>query len=130
MEDFGLNFAGNGIFDAFGMVIAIITIIFIFGTPVIIVLSILFYKLRKARRLQDTVIKLAEKGVPIPPELFASPLGPNADLRRGVLLIAVGVGLALFLWSVRGPWGLGAIPLLLGAAYLLVWHLDQKKPSA
>jgi hypothetical protein len=57
----------------------------------------------------------------------------RSDLRRGVVLTMIGVGLMVFFAAVNdwegGAWTLGLIPFLIGAGYLLVWKLDTKKDN-
>ncbi len=107
------------------------------------------------RRRMYEVMKLAyEKGQPLPPELMSSlqadpaeilptpePTAPDKDLRRAVVLIAVGLGLAGlgaglgfgigFASDVGGAIvggiiaGTGAIPGFIGVAYLLLWLVGR-----
>lgn len=131
MSDFGWSFgAFEGAGDMGSMVIAIVAISLLFGTPLLIVLSILWYKLLQARRVHDTIRVLAEKGLPIPPELLPHAPGGAADRRRGILLVAVGAGLYLFLIFVGGPWGLAAIPLAIGCGYLITASIGNRDPRA
>ena len=104
--------------------IAGIAITFGLGAPIVLVGLILWYKSRKTRMIHETALQLAEKGQPVPPELFLGTDEPLSDLRRGVVLVALGLGLALFMYQVGGPWSLGLIPLFMGAGYLVVWKLD------
>jgi Domain of unknown function (DUF6249) len=113
-------------------VVALLAVILIFGTPIIIVIAILIHKAKRTQRIHQTVIALAEKGLPIPPDLFVDK--PSADgtspLQKGVVLIAVGAGLTIFFLSLpdrHAPWGVGMIPLLIGVGYLIVWKLEGKK---
>jgi hypothetical protein len=52
-------------------------------------------------------------------------------MRRGVVLVMVGLGLMLFLGAVNdwegGAWAVGIIPFLIGVGYLLVWKLEGRK---
>jgi Domain of unknown function (DUF6249) len=88
----------------------------------------------KSRSLQRTVRMMVEKGQPVPPELFASPAGapirPWYDLRRGIILLAVGVAFVIFFgltagWE-EGVWALGLIPGLIGFGYIIVWRLANR----
>ena len=97
------------------------------GAPIALVGLILWYKSRKTRMIHETALRLAEKGQPVPPELFLGAEEPFSDLRRGVVLVALGLGLALFMYQMDKPWSLGLIPLFMGAGYLVVWKLDAGK---
>jgi hypothetical protein len=112
--------------------VAMLSVILVFGTPIIIVIAILIHKSKRTQRIHQTVVALAEKGLPIPPELFVDK--PAADstspLQRGVVLIAVGAGLTVFFLSLpdrNTAWGIGMIPLLIGVGYLIVWRLEGRK---
>lgn len=118
--------------DSMSGLVAILSVILAFGTPIIIVIAILVHKSRRTQRIHQTVVALAEKGLPIPPDLFVDkPAADNTSpLHKGVLLIAVGVGLTIFFLSMQdrhAPWGVGMIPLLIGVGYLIVWKLEAKK---
>lgn len=118
------------------MAIPIVGIIFstLFGAPVLIVGLILFFSYWKQRSLHRTVRMMVEKGQPVPEGLFAPPQSParqRSDMRRGVVLVMVGLGIMIFFGAVNnwndGSWALGVIPFLIGAGYLLVWKLDANK---
>ena len=118
--------------DNMSGLIAILAVILVFGTPIIIVIAILVHKARRTQRIHQTVVALAEKGLPIPPDLFVD--RPAADstsaLQKGVVLVAVGAGLTIFFLSTsdrHGLWGIGMIPLLIGVGYLIVWKLEGRK---
>ena len=118
--------------DGMGGIIALVCVTLVFGKPVLIVIAILIHKSRRTQAIHDTVVRLSEKGLPIPPELFVErrPEDPNASLHKGIILVAVGLGLTIFFLTMqdrRAPWGVGMIPLLIGAGYLLVWKLEAKK---
>ncbi len=120
------------------MAIPIVGIIFtaIFGTPVLIVAAIMFFSYLKSRSLHRTVRMMVEKGQPVPPELFAAAptaIRARSDMRRGVVLMMVGIGVMVFFGAVNdwegGAWSLGIIPFLIGAGHLLVWKLEGNKPA-
>ena len=103
----------------------------VFGLPVAIVAVVLFYRHRKNAMLHRTLALMIEKGTPIPPELFTpEPKEKPSDLHRGIVLVMTGLGIAVF-FAVRHDvnWGLGMIPLLIGAGYLIAWKLGQKPQS-
>lgn len=111
--------------------IAIVSVILAFATPVIIVIAILVHKARRTQRIHQTVVALAEKGLPVPPDLFVDrpPPDQTSTLHKGVILIAVGLGLIFFFLTMPNhrPWGVGMIPLLIGVGYLMVWWLEGRK---
>ncbi|CAN5549352.1 hypothetical protein BH20VER1_BH20VER1_21740 [soil metagenome] len=125
------DFGGD---DLPGIAVAIIAIIFmtLFGAPVLIVAVIMFFSYIKARSLHRTVRMMVEKGQPVPEALFATPHSPakqRSDMRRGVVLLAIGVGVMLFFAAVSdgGAWAMGLIPFLIGAGYLAIWQLETRK---
>jgi Domain of unknown function (DUF6249) len=119
------------------LAIPIVTIVFltIFGTPILIVAVILYFSFSKTRALHRTVRMMVEKGQPVPEALLNPPPAQRqrSDMRRGVVLTMVGLGLMLFFAAVNdwegGAWSIGLIPFLIGAGYLLVWKLEGKKDN-
>jgi hypothetical protein len=105
-----------------------------------------FYQEKERRQLHETLRVAYEKGQPPPPELIEKltsgarmdvASSGESDLRRAVVLVAVGLGLAclglglgygISHASPVGGWitggaiaGAGAIPGMIGIAYLLLW---------
>ncbi|HMJ05138.1 MAG TPA: DUF6249 domain-containing protein [Chthoniobacterales bacterium] len=124
--------------DSALMAIPIIGIIFstLFGAPVLIVGVIMFFSYWKSRSLHRTVRLMVEKGQPVPEALFsAAPtvIRQRSDMRRGVVLVMVGLGIMIFFGAVNewegGAWAMGIIPFLIGCGYLLVWKLEGDKRS-
>jgi hypothetical protein len=120
------------------LAVPIVAIVFmsIFGAPVLIVAVILYFGFSRNRMMHRTVRMMAEKGQPIPPGLLAPPtpaVRQRHDMRRGVVLTMIGVGLMIFLGAVNdwegGAWSLGLIPFLIGAGYLIVWKLEGGKKN-
>jgi hypothetical protein len=120
------------------MAIPIVGIIFttLFGAPVMIVGVIMFFSYWKARSLHRTVRMMVEKGQPVPEALFATPpraVRQRSDMRRGVVLVMVGLGIMVFFAAVNdwegGSWAMGIIPFLIGVGYLLVWKLEGPKDA-
>jgi hypothetical protein len=105
-------------------VVAILGMLVSFGLPLALVAMVLAYKHRKLRMSHETIARLAEKGLPVPPELIEPPARRrSAALRGGLVLVALGIALAAFLAEVHGPWSIGLIPGLMGLALLLSWHI-------
>jgi hypothetical protein len=119
------------------MAIPIVGIIFttLFGAPVMVVGIIMLMSYLKARSLHRTVRTMVEKGQEVPAALFTAPAAQRvrSDMRRGIVLSMIGIGLIIFLgtingWS-EGEWSFGMIPLLIGAGYLLVWKLEGRRDN-
>jgi len=116
------------------MAIPIVGIVFttLFGAPVMVVAAIMFFSYLKSRSLHRTVRSMVEKGQEVPAALFAAPpvIRARSDLRRGVVLLMVGLGLMIFFGAVNdwegGAWSLGVIPFVIGLGYLLVWKLEDR----
>ena len=114
--------------------IVAISVLAVFGAPVLIVAVIMYFGFSKNRLMHRTIRMMVEKGQPVPAALLAPPAPAQrqrSDMRRGVVLVMVGLGLMLFLGAINewegGAWSLGIIPFLIGAGYLLVWKLEGKK---
>jgi hypothetical protein len=116
-------------------VVAVVALMVTFGMPIVIVALISWYKMRKQRLIHATVLALAEKGVPIPPELIVPPqklaqIRVNSDLKIGILLLAAGAGVSLFLLELDAKaLSLGAIPMLIGIGYIVAWKIEKPKAS-
>jgi len=104
----------------------------IFGSIVLIV-AITTYATQRNRTMRHETIRLAlEKGVAPPHELLEEPqkaIDETRDLRRGLTLSGLGLGLALCLYFIpnqgnpTAPWSLGFVPLLVGLGYLATWFV-------
>src|ERR1700731_2386352 len=114
-------------------VIPLVGIIFltVFGAPVLIVAVIMYFGFSRNRMMHRTIRMMVEKGQEVPPALLVPPppaQRQRSDMRRGVVLVMVGLGLMLFFGAVNnwesGVWAIGIIPFLIGAGYLLVWKLE------
>jgi hypothetical protein len=130
-----LDHAKSGDIPEFVIPIVAITLLTVFGAPVLIVGLILYFSFSRSRALHRTVRMMVEKGQPVPAALLSPPPAQRqrSDLRRGVVLTMIGLGLMVFFGAVNdwegGAWTLGLIPFLIGAGYLLVWKLDTKKDN-
>jgi hypothetical protein len=117
-------------FAPFVMIIAIVAIVF-------------YFKHRRNKMMQETMLALIEKGVPITPELLAqlriTPSGssnkpgqqPGQSRHRRLLpgLILTGVGTALLITNLgrnSGDNKAGWIVLFIGVAFLIVWFVERK----
>ena len=134
------------------MVVAIVAVIFL--SPVLVIALILWYRMRKARMLNETMLKLAEKGVVPPAEalgaLAGTPSSPMAampsaapiyeqakqirrraawsDLRKGVIMGGIGLGLTFFSMLDDGtPNSVGLVLLFVGVGYIVLWWFEERQ---
>jgi hypothetical protein len=107
--------------------VAITGTLVVFGLPLLLVAIVLFYKQRRMRITHETILRLAEKGIPVPPELLEPPRTRSSGLRGGLVLIALGAGLSIFFLERGGPWSIGLIPGLMGVALLVAWAIESRE---
>jgi Domain of unknown function (DUF6249) len=134
------------------MVMFIVAIVFL--SPVLAIGLFLWYRWRKARMLNETMLKLAEKGVVPPAEALgaltgnpssaiaaapsAAPLYEQAkqvrrraawsDLRKGVILGGIGLGLTSFSMLDDGtPNSIGLVLLFVGIGYIVLWWFEDRQ---
>jgi len=127
----------------------LLAIIGVFFIPAALVILIVWFRNNertKRYRLQaDLATKALEKGQPISADLFAEIERKRKPLNTGIILIAVGIGVALFIWLSKGavPGGhsgayqigyqfgraasLGIIPFLIGVAYVIIHFIEKGK---
>jgi hypothetical protein len=112
-----------------GVLVPLFSVVFIFGTPIVLVALILRYRTKQAHLLHQTILTMVEKGVPVPAELLNPPRRAKSDLRSGIALMAVGLGLTIFFAVTTGnsgAWGIGMIPLLLGIGFIIAWKIEGR----
>ena len=113
--------------------------IVMFVVVAVIVWLVSYFRFRSRSETQQTIRLALEKGSELSPELLASLREPepdrNKDLRRGVIWLALAVGLALCGVAVPDPTGYtlrgtlagAAFPLTIGIAYILLWRYGSKQ---
>lgn len=130
--------------------IGIFAIFAVFGSITAIVVGPSWLKSRERREMQATVRAAIDKGQPLPPEVIEA-LGKEAtknlpsrtrDIRRGIIWLAVGIGMAVFSLiseSSGGPGGWGddnvgggllgiaAIPATIGLAFIVLSFFNKNK---
>ena len=136
-----------------GMVIAIVSVVFL--SPVLAIGLILWYRMRKQRMLNETMLKLAEKGIIPPAEAMSALAGGKqaqalstaattaplyeqarqirrrevwSDLRKGVIM--GGIGLGLTFWSIlddQSANALGLVLLFVGIGYVVLWWFEERQ---
>ena len=114
------------------MLVAITGIIFGVGAPVLVIFLILLFSGKKATKKLDTLVKIVEHGGKLEPEMLEmlnEPIGPDADLRKGLIWLAVGIPLTMGLAMTNDdvPWVFGLIPVFIGGAYLILMKITLGK---
>jgi len=129
-----------------------LAVLLVFLVPLLIIVLLIWYKMRKNRMLNETMLKLAEKGVP-PADAMAAldasqggrpPAGfplyeqarqfrqraASSDLRKGVILVALGLAFSFYSMIEDGsPNGIGLVLLFLGLGYCVLWFFEDRKPA-
>jgi len=105
--------------------------------PVLIVLIVMQYRLRRTRARYQLLTQLADKGVELPAQLIAESPDDHYERRRALVLIGGGLGLMAMLLAlpirlndgqgVGSLWGIGLLPLFTGLGYLASWWLNQRE---
>jgi hypothetical protein len=103
-----------------------------FVTVLVSIAVVLWFRARSERARHEMAMLFMEKGQPVPPELLGRPRLPASDLRRGMVLLAMGAGLGLALLVAGQPAsaGVGLVPALTGLGYLAVWRIEGKNRNA
>jgi hypothetical protein len=112
-----------------GALIGLAAVLLIFGSPFLIVIAVLRHRNNKQRILSDLALRLAEKGQTVPPELFVDAPPVRSDLRRGIIWIAVGLGVAIFgaFDGDNDVIGIGFIPVMIGIGFAVAAWLDNRQ---
>jgi hypothetical protein len=107
-------------------------------TPIVIVVTVMRYRLRQTEARYSLLLQLADKGVVLPEEWLFEPRTVFSERRRALVLMGGGLGLiAMFCAlpfrfdngsSVGQLWGLGLLPLITGLGYLASWWLNRRGP--
>jgi hypothetical protein len=99
----------------------------VLALPVGIVAVVLTFRHHRQKLAHETMRLMIEKGLPVPTELINPPppaKAPKSDLRRGLIWLALGIGLVIPLKQPTedsGIWAAGLVPAFIGVAYLLCW---------
>jgi hypothetical protein len=139
-----------------GVIAGIVQALFFFLFLAAIILGPRYLRSREREKLHETLRIAYEKGQPVPPELITAlvkePAGdrgmptPDADFRRGLVMVFVGIGFAvaafalyqgISVFSEQGAWitaqsvaAVGAVPGLIGVAYLVLWFAKRASAKA
>lgn len=97
-------------FPRFGGLIAVLTILIVFGFPIIIVLLVLFFRYKNRRNRYRLMEKALATGQQIPSEVIKETV--HGDLKdKGIKNICLGIGLFIFLWAITN-FAIGCIGII------------------
>ena len=113
----------------------IVAIVLLFGGPVVIVALVSYNRRRTRQMVHETIDRIIAQGKDVPVELLDKlDKGRNGRsmLSRGATNVALGLGIAGFLWGVGGDEAasLGLIWICLGVGQLVVWKLEGNGKSS
>lgn len=107
------------------------------GIPIVAIIGWFIYASQRTRLQQELLMKLAETGQPMPPEIFQSELfrgrrSGKSPLRRGLVVTAVGISVMLYGWILGDTSVLaaGVIPLVIGLVLLLAAAIEGRQAKA
>ena len=121
-------------------ILGILVPISFFAMIAAIVIVPRYLKSLERQKLQETLRAAVERGQPIPPEVVDAmtverkqPGAPERDLRRGIVWLGVGAGLATFglVLGYAEPdatyplLGIAAFPSFIGLAFLAIYFLTR-----
>jgi hypothetical protein len=128
--------------------VGFVAILCVFGTITAIVFGPTYLKFRERREMQATVRAAIDKGQPLPPEMIEAMTKDVAknlpsrtrDIRRGIIWLAVGLGIAAFGYLNSLGWqdsdmehvfggsiGFAAIPVTVGLAFLVLSFFNKNR---
>ncbi|MDD3038417.1 DUF6249 domain-containing protein [Bacteroides sp.] len=112
-----------------GIIVAIISIIAVFGLPVFVLFIIFFFRYKNRKSRYHLVEQAIAAGVPIPENLI-NENKPSDPCATGIKNTFTGIGLFVFLWAITGEFSIGAIGLLvmfMGIGKWLIGYKQQKE---
>jgi hypothetical protein len=127
----------------------------VFLVPLVVIILVIWYKMRRTRMMNETMLKLAERGVVPAGEAMqaiangrpepalqsgpaTAPLYEQAqslrkraawsDLRKGVIIGAIGFAMTAYSMLDDGsPNGLGLVLLFVGLGFVVLWYLEDRQ---
>jgi len=114
----------------------LIPVVMFISVAVVFIVSF-YLKFRAKVETQQTIRLALDKGTELSPEFIKQISEPepakDRDLRRGMIWVALGIGLALMALGINEPDATGPIlgsasfPILIGLAYLIMWRYGARK---
>ena len=121
---------GDNIPDG-GIAVAIVTIVMVFGTPIFILIALLWFSSRRRRQKMEMVNAFIQNGKEVPAHVMSEFDEGSTEnlLRSGITFATFGLGLIIgfAVADVEFVSGLGFIPLFIGLGRLGFWYMDERK---
>jgi len=125
-----------------GELIGLAAVVLIFGSIPGVIIAWRYFNSKERMKMQETIRLAIDKGQPLPPEVIdaisreAAPrASPQRDLRRGIVWIAVALGMIGFAYALgysdggEAFWpviGLAAFPGFIGLALVIMAILGHR----
>ena len=112
------------------IIIPIFGIIFGITGPIVLILSVFYFRNRDRKRQYAIVEKAIESGQPIPESLFLEITTKTDSMSRGIKRTFLGIGLFILLWLVTDELSIGSVGLLLmfiGLGEVISAYVKDKK---
>lgn len=103
----------------------------LFFSIALVLLMALYFRHRARVEAQTSLRQAIDRGQELTPELIKlmgdPPRHPKADLRRGIIALAIGVGFAVFGLllgeedAIQPLLGVASFPCVIGLAYIIMW---------
>ncbi|MBI1366515.1 MAG: hypothetical protein GC153_11250 [Alphaproteobacteria bacterium] len=120
------------------MGVEIVVPVALFASVVVVFFAAYFFSYQKRRIVYDAIKVAIEKTGQVDAALVEAiirdKIGPYADLRKGVILIAVAIGFIIFGFSIddedalRPMIGIASFPGLIGISYIAFHFLAPREP--
>lgn len=121
------------------LIIPVLSIIMIFGLPILIVALMLYFSHKNKQAKYKLAAEALAAGKEVPKELFeenlASPKQNNETLTKGIQNICLGLGLGVFLWLLTNVAAIAAIGFIIfckGVGEVIIAYAtrsSEKEPS-
>ncbi|NOX83218.1 MAG: hypothetical protein GXP06_09590 [Alphaproteobacteria bacterium] len=112
---------------------------FVFSSLAVILVAAFHFSYKKRQAIHDTIRLSIEKTGAVDGTLVESILrdnvGPNADLRKGIILISVGAAFVILGYAIGEPdaigplMGVASFPGLIGLAYVAFHFFAPREPT-
>lgn len=109
----------------------------LFFSVALVAILFVYFRYRARSETQRTLREAIERGQEMTPEfvklLGDPPRHPNADLRRGIVALAIGAAFAVFGLllgeedAIRPMLAVASFPCVIGLAYLALWKTGGRK---